>query len=129
MNALTEIKTRFADALASLIEPEQVSADLLGMIKATTDGKFGDYQANFAMPLAKQSGKPPREVASSIVEKAQLDDICRQVEIAGPGFINLTLDDAWVKSRLASAVSDERLGVAKVANCLLYTSPSPRDRG
>lgn len=128
MNALTELKTRFADALASIVGPEQVSADLLGMIKATTDGKFGDYQANFAMPLAKQLGKPPREVASSIAEQAQLDDICCQVEIAGPGFINLTLDDAWVKSRLASAVGDDRLGVAKVTDVrkfvVDYSSPN-----
>ena len=73
-------------------------------------------------------GKPPREVASSIAEQAQLDDICCQVEIAGPGFINLTLDDAWVKSRLASAVGDDRLGVTKVADVrkfvVDYSSPN-----
>ena len=128
MNALTEIKTRFADALASIVEPEQDSADLLGMIKATSDGKFGDYQANFAMPLAKRLGKPPRDVAASIVENVQLDDICQKVEIAGPGFINLTLDDAWVKSRLASAVGNDRLGVAKVGEArkfvVDYSSPN-----
>ncbi len=128
MNALTEIKTRFADALASIIEPDHASADLLSMIKATSDGKFGDYQANFAMPLAKKLGKPPRDVAASIVEKVQLDDICQKVEIAGPGFINLTLDDAWVKSRLANAVSNDRLGVPKVGQArkfvVDYSSPN-----
>jgi len=128
MNALTEIKTRFAAALASIIGTEHASADLLGMIKATNDGKFGDYQANFAMPLAKKLSKPPRDVASSIVEKVQLDDICSKIEIAGPGFINLTLDDTWVKSRLADSVSDDRLGVTKVAKprkfVVDYSSPN-----
>lgn len=128
MNALTEIKTRFAEALANTIGSEQLSDSLLGMIKATSDGKFGDYQANFAMPLAKQLSKPPREVASSIVEAVQLDDICSGIEIAGPGFINLTLDDSWVKDRLAAAVGDERLGVAKIADprkfVVDYSSPN-----
>jgi arginyl-tRNA synthetase len=128
MNALTEIKTRFADALASIIEPDHASADLLSMIKATSDGKFGDYQANFAMPLAKKLGKPPRDVAASIVEKVQLDDICQKVEIAGPGFINLTLDDAWVKTRLANAVGNDRLGVPKIGQArkfvVDYSSPN-----
>ena len=131
MNALTEIKTRFADALTKTIGTEETGKpidELLGMIRATTDGKFGDYQANFAMPLAKQLSKPPRDVAALIVEAVQLGDICSGVEIAGPGFINLTLDDAWVKARLASAVSDDRLGVSKIAKprkfVVDYSSPN-----
>ncbi len=128
MNALTEIKTRFADALAKTIDSAQPSDSLLGMIKATSDGKFGDYQANFAMPLAKQLSKPPREVASSIVEAVRLDDICSGIEIAGPGFINLTLDDSWVKTRLTTAVGNDRLGVAKIASprkfVVDYSSPN-----
>jgi arginyl-tRNA synthetase len=128
MNALAEIKTRFADALNEVIGAEQASDQLLGMIRETTDGKFGDYQANFAMPLAKKLGKPPRDVASSIVDSVQLSDVCSKIEIAGPGFINLTLDDGWVKARLAAAVSDDRLGVVRVASprkfVVDYSSPN-----
>ncbi len=125
MNALTEIKNRFADALSELADqPEQ----MLGMIRGTSDGKFGDYQANFAMPLAKQLGRNPREVAAEIVERTELADLCSDVEIAGPGFINLTLDDAWLKSRIATAVTDQRLGVAPVSQprkfVVDYSSPN-----
>jgi len=57
-----------------------------------------DFQANGALALGKELGVPPRQVAEQVVAAALLDDVCSQVEVSGPGFINLTLSDAEVKA-------------------------------
>ncbi len=109
MNALEEIKSRFAVALAEITDQPE---PLLAMIRPTQDGKFGDYQANCAMPLAKLLGKPPRDIAADLVAAVDLSAICEKIDVAGPGFINLTLKDTWLTGQLAKALPDERLGVA-----------------
>ena len=118
MNALELLKSRFAEALIATLGTDagvdQIDS-LLGMIRPAQDDKFGDYQANCAMPLGKQLGKSPRGVATDLLERLELDDLCSKVEIAGPGFINLTLSDEWLKGQLATAVGDDRLGVLKTA--------------
>ena len=73
-----------------------------------------DFQANGALALAKQVGRPPRQVAEEVVAAASLDDICSEVEVSGPGFINLTLSDGFVAGQLAALSADPRLGVAEV---------------
>lgn len=85
------------------------------MIRPSQDAKFGDYQANFPMPLGKKSGRQPREVALEVVGQVPLDGLCSHVEVAGPGFINLTLDSEWIQRSLNLALNDERLGVEPVA--------------
>jgi len=117
MNALSEIRSRFANALESMVDSPD---ELLGMIRPAKDATFGDYQANLAMPLGKKLGKPPRDVATEIVDGLALDGLCENVDVAGPGFINLKLDDGWVKERLAAALGDDRLGVSKVADPKTY---------
>lgn len=112
MNVLAEIRSRFLAALTGLAENPAEAAEL---VRTSQDPKFGDYQANCAMPLAKQQGKNPREVAAEIVARLKIDDLCEKPEIAGPGFINLRLKDAWLQGQLQAAVADERLGVATVA--------------
>lgn len=109
MNLLTQIKQRFAPALAGLTS--DVSA-LLEMIRPAQDSKFGDFQANFAMPLAKQLGRPPRDVATEVLAKLQIDDLCQAPEIAGPGFINLRLRTEVLAERLTQIAFDDRLGVS-----------------
>jgi arginyl-tRNA synthetase len=84
-------------------------------VRRSQDPKFGDYQANLAMPLGKRLGRPPREVARQIVEHLRLGDLCQPPEIAGPGFINLRLRDDWLAGHLAAAVVDPRLDVPAVA--------------
>ena len=70
-----------------------------------------DFQANGALALAKQVGRPPRQVAEQVVAAAQLDDVCAEVEVSGPGFINLTLSDEFVARQVAALSADGRLGV------------------
>lgn len=88
------LNDRFAAAIASAF-PE--AADQWGgdpLIKSTQNPKFGDFQCNAAMPLAKAIGKNPREVAQALVATVKLDDIAMPftpASIAGPGFINIAL--------------------------------------
>jgi arginyl-tRNA synthetase len=117
MNTLLELKRRFRDALSSLVDDP---ADLLELIRPAQDARFGDYQANCAMPLGKRMGNSPRDVAAAIVERLDLEDICHTPEIAGPGFINLRLRDEWVAAELARRVDDQRLGVLPVDPARTY---------
>ena len=132
MNPLAEIQARFRAVLAGMasVSPtsststEQSSAarldELLTMIRPSQDAKFGDYQANFAMPLGKQLGRAARDVATDIVAKLEIDDLCQTPEIAGPGFINLRLRDDWLAGRLLRALTDERLAIEPVSRLRTY---------
>jgi arginyl-tRNA synthetase len=112
MNVLALLRDRFTQALVPLGVDAESLPELLGMVLPSQDAKFGDYQANCAMPLAKRLAKPPRDVAAQIVSALELEEICQAVEIAGPGFINLRLKNDWLAEQLAAASSDtERLGV------------------
>jgi arginyl-tRNA synthetase len=73
--------------------------------------QFADVQVNAALALAKRVGRPPRDVAAAIVEALDLDGVCAKVEVSGPGFINLTYDDAWLATLADEVVADERAGV------------------
>ncbi|PHS13745.1 MAG: arginine--tRNA ligase [Blastopirellula sp.] len=117
MNILAELRQRFDSALSSMVEE---TSPLLDMIRPATDSKFGDYQANCAMPLKKQLGKNPREIAQDIIDKLDVADMCETPEIAGPGFINLKLKDDWITQQLVASVGDDRLGVPKVATPKTY---------
>jgi arginyl-tRNA synthetase len=128
MNVLAELKSRFRPALESLVPDAAKVGELLELIRVAQDPKFGDYQANFAMPLGKVLGKSPRDVATQIVAAAKLDDLVQQPEIAGPGFINLRLRDDWVAAALRKAAADERLGVEMAISprtyVIDYSSPN-----
>ncbi|REK27132.1 MAG: arginine--tRNA ligase [Planctomycetota bacterium] len=123
MNALALLRERFHPALAALAEdlaaPLQIES-LLEMVKPSGEAKFGDYQANFAMPLGATLKQPPREVAARVVEMVDLADVCEPPEVAGPGFINLTLRTDWLIAQLAAATTDERLGIAPAADAKTY---------
>jgi arginyl-tRNA synthetase len=77
--------------------------------------QHADYQADVAMALAKKLGKPPREVAAAIVQRLSLEGIAGKVEIAGAGFINVTLADAFLTGAARTIAADERLGIAPAA--------------
>jgi arginyl-tRNA synthetase len=98
--------------MEAVLGPDAAAVDPL--IRPTQDPRFGDYQSNCAMPLAKKLGRPPREVAQDIVASLQLDDICEPPTIAGPGFVNLTLSSDFLARSLESVQTDERLGLPSV---------------
>lgn len=84
------------------------------LIVPATNPKFGDFQCNIALPLAKTLGEKPRAIAEKIVAAVDLSDICEPSEIAGPGFINLKLTNAYLISQIKIIQNDPRLGVEKV---------------
>jgi len=118
MNFLAELRRRFAVALDSL---EPGAAEFAPLVLPSQDAKFGDYQANCAMPLGKRLGQPPREIAQQLIERLDLGDLCHPPEIAGPGFINLRINDRWLSQQLRRAVDDvERLGIAPTTDPQTY---------
>jgi arginyl-tRNA synthetase len=80
--------------------------------------EFGDFQANGALPLAKPLGQPPRKIAEAVVEQLKADpafsDLCLEPQIAGPGFINLTLKPERLAAEVQARLGDARLGVPAV---------------
>src|SRR6476646_8783448 len=93
------------------------------LVSPAQNDKFGDYQSNAAMGLAKQLAEKtgqqtnPRQVAEQILAKLDLSGMAEgnpdKSWIAGPGFINVRLSPKWVSEQLTSAGKDERLGVEK----------------
>lgn len=86
-----------------------------------------DFQCNVAMSLGKKLGKPPRDVAQTIVDNLGADDMMSGLEIAGPGFINISLKDEWLGKQTAALLGDPRIG-APVAEprrfAIDYSSPN-----
>src|SRR6516162_1180175 len=125
MNLLHQIQENFGRALAGLV-PD--TADYRAMIKPAQDARFGDYQANCAMPLAKVLGGKPRDIAQKLVERLETADFLEPPQIAGPGFINLRIKSDWLAGQLQRIAGDERLGVRPVARpetiVVDYSSPN-----
>src|SRR5687768_14523095 len=87
------------------------------LIGPAQNEKFGDYQVNAAMGLAKQVSEKtgqktnPWAVAEQIKAKLDLGGMADEVSIAGPGFINVRLSPAWLAGQLQNIAQDPRLGV------------------
>lgn len=118
--AVNDIKERVETwlreaAVAALGEPGRVDP----LVRPAKDERFGDYQANLAMSLGKSLGRPPRELSAAIaaaLSSGPASDQFEKVEVAGPGFINLTLSRDTVQSALNAMSRDERLGVGLTPN-------------
>lgn len=101
---------------------EKVSAAMLAAglpegtnpaVSISSRANFGDYQANGVMGAAKQLKTNPRELATKVVENLNLDGIASKVELAGPGFINIHLDEQWLASQLILIAQDIHIGVSQ----------------
>jgi arginyl-tRNA synthetase len=82
----------------------------IGADPALRTSDRSDYQANGVMALAKRLGRPPREVADAVVAALDVDGLA-SVEIAGPGFLNLTLETSYLNDQLRALRGDARLGI------------------
>ncbi|MHC4545254.1 MAG: arginine--tRNA ligase, partial [Planctomycetota bacterium] len=92
-------------------------SDCAAIVKPSTDPKFGDYQANGVMALAKKIKTNPRKLAEEVVKKLDVSDICEPPEVAGPGFINLRLKSDFIDDSLLEINADieNHLGIEKTA--------------
>jgi len=88
------------------------------VVRPATDSRFGDYQANGVMGLAKQLKTNPRKLAESVLALLDLGDLCEPPEVAGPGFINLRLKPQYVASELLRVAEEDgnRLGIQATAS-------------
>ena len=96
----------------------EVDALLDPQLAPASKPEFGDFQANGALPLAKPLKQAPRQIAGAIVEALQADpaftDLCLEPQIAGPGFINLTIRPERLAAEVSARLGDPRLGVPEV---------------
>ncbi len=108
MNIQSLLADRLRSALAGIVAPADMPEEL---VRPSSDPKFGDYQANFAMALCKKVGITSRDLAAKVVSQLDVSDFCEPPEVAGPGFINFRLRNDWLSDQLAALVKDPRLGV------------------
>ncbi|MEK9520181.1 arginine--tRNA ligase [Streptomyces venezuelae] len=99
------VQQRLADGLSAAL-PDAASADPL-----LRRSDRADFQANGILALAKQLKGNPRELAARVVAAIPENDVLREIEVSGPGFLNITVSDAAIVRTLAARAADARLGV------------------
>lgn len=112
---LAAMERAFPEAAA---QAQAAGKPLDPQLAAASKPEFGDFQANGALPLAKPLGQAPRRIAAAIVEQLAVDpgfaELCEAPQIAGPGFINLTLRPERLAAEVQARLGDPRLGVPKI---------------
>jgi arginyl-tRNA synthetase len=119
-NIFAEILGRVRSAVEALIAAGVLPAGL-DQSRVTAEppreAAHGDMATNAAMVLAKDAGKKPRELAEAIAEKLRADDLVSSVEVAGPGFINLTLKPAaWLDALRTAVCTGARYGASDIGH-------------
>ncbi|MEF3090351.1 arginine--tRNA ligase [Raoultella scottii] len=109
MNIQALLSEKVSHALIAAGAP----ADCEPQVRQSAKIQFGDYQANGVMAVAKKLGMAPRQLAEQVLSHLDLNGIANKVEIAGPGFINIFLDPAFLAENVSQALTAERLGVAQ----------------
>jgi arginyl-tRNA synthetase len=107
---IAHLKECFAQALVAAFGTELAGTDPI--LVPASNPKFGDYQANVAMSLAKKLGMAPRAIAEQIIQHLNVNDICEPPTVAGAGFINLALKTQYLEAQLKAIQADARLGIS-----------------
>ncbi len=114
------LNKRFATVLEDI--PQNIT------VVETQNPKFGDYQCNAAMGLAKRLGKVPRNLATEVVAAGPMPAGIARMEVAGPGFINIFLDETWVLQQTARLGNDPTTGIPQQGTgktvIMDYSSPN-----
>lgn len=100
------IERRLQAAVKTVLPEADVSSVL---VRPCPDAKFGDYQSNALMSLAKARRMNPRQLATDVSAKLELADLCEKVEVAGAGFLNFKLKTEALEQTLQSAAAGEHL--------------------
>lgn len=120
MNLLQQVISLCSQAIQTAFPELNDTYSQYVEVAQSTQPQFGHYQCNSAMKLAKVLQKPPRAIANDIVghlnELQAETPIISKIEIAGPGFINITLSDAFLQSSLNTIKGDPRVGVSKTSH-------------
>ncbi len=129
-------KERIAQLIAEAVQKARLSGDLQidempdFTVEVPRMAQHGDFSCNAAMVLARAAGRKPREVAQIIVANMPQDDLISEVDVAGPGFINLTLRPDWLHAVVRRIISQDweygctRTGAGRSVN-LEFVSANP----
>lgn len=109
MNIQALLSEKVSQALIAAGAP----ADCEPQVRQSAKVQFGDYQTNGVMAVAKKLGMAPRQLAEQVLTHLDLQGIASKTEIAGPGFINIFLDPAFLAQHVDAALKSDRLGVAQ----------------
>jgi arginyl-tRNA synthetase len=117
------LQAQLVDAFMRAFPEAAMQAKSLGegfdpALAAASKPEFGDFQANGALALSKRLGKPPRQIAEAIAEQLkknpEFEALCEPAQIAGPGFLNLTIKPKVLAAEIQNQLADPRLGVRPV---------------
>lgn len=111
MNIQALLSEKVSQALIAAGAP----VDCEPQVRQSAKVQFGDYQANGVMAVAKKLGMAPRQLAEQVLSHLDLTGIASKVEIAGPGFINIFLDPAFLAEHVNNALASDRLGITQPA--------------
>ncbi|MGC6480869.1 MAG: arginine--tRNA ligase [Porticoccaceae bacterium] len=118
MSIKKTLNSRLKTAMQTLKIPSECSP----LLNLSGKPQFGDYQANGAMGAAKRMKTNPRELAQKILDQADLQDIAEKIEIAGPGFINITLKNEFITQSLEQCLD---IPVIEQKNIVIdYSAPN-----
>jgi arginyl-tRNA synthetase len=124
-----QIELKLQAAVRAVL-PEADTAMVL--VRPCPDPKFGDYQSNALMSLARARKMNPRQLATDVVAKLDVADWCEQVEIAGAGFLNFRLKPSVLAQTLEAAARGEHLFFEKcgrdASSQSVAATPSSRDK-
>ncbi|ECB7312314.1 arginyl-tRNA synthetase [Salmonella enterica] len=109
MNIQSLLSEKVSQAMIAAGAP----ADCEPQVRQSAKVQFGDYQANGMMAVAKKLGMAPRQLAEQVLTHLDLSGIASKVEIAGPGFINIFLEPAFLAEQVQQALASDRLGVSQ----------------
>ena len=112
------IQVLLSDKLSQAFIAAGAPAQSEPQVRQSAKAQFGHYQANGVMAIAKSLGQPPRQFAEKVVEainqQGLLDNIASKVEIAGPGFINVFLDDSWLAQNTNGMLASDNLALSEI---------------
>jgi arginyl-tRNA synthetase len=108
-----QIESKLQSVVRQIVPDADVSVVL---VRPCPDPKFGDYQSNALMSVAKTRKMNPRQLATDVVAKLDVSDVCDKVEIAGAGFLNFRLKNTALNGTLESAGRGEHLFFQKTSN-------------
>jgi len=110
-----KIKLELSKIIETALRNANIESDEI-VISDATKPEFGDYQFNGVMKLAKILKQNPRQIATTIVEQIDTTGMISKVEVAGPGFINIWLNNEWLSEQTTAILNDSRVGVGRVEN-------------
>src|ERR1700684_4014056 len=107
------LEQKLREAVSTVLDDAGTAAVL---VRPCPDPKFGDYQTNALMSLAKERKLNPRQLAADVLAKLDVSEWCEKVDIASAGFLNFHLKQSAIADVLQSAARGEHLFLQKTSN-------------